>query len=152
MYNNLVVAVSLLICCLLTGCVGSTVVREGKQGLSFQELNITCLNIATLSDTLVIKDQESYNKLRKKIMFFLDDCSSPEFPEIDFEKYILLGLKTNTLGCTRPKYEKKVYVLKDSLVVCEINPTSEGDCKKQWSNFHWIKINQTNHQIECIIN
>jgi hypothetical protein len=91
--------------------------------LEFREVEMKCRYVR--DDTYVIKNQ---TQLKLEVDKRNDGvCSSYDFPNIDFDTYVLLGYDLHVGGCDIPTYAPKVYNLEDKTVV-ELSIDVKGKC------------------------
>ena len=94
----------------------------------FEEIEMSCIN--NIEREWVVRSNQ---ELWKEKSFYSDYCRNYRFPEIDFEKYILLGYHTSVGGCGMPIVKHEVFIQRRKLIFrrmitrdgpCEINITT----------------------------
>lgn len=83
----------------------------------------------------MIRSNEEYNASLHP------NCSSSPLPEIDFSKKVLLGFLLEAKGCSRPKYDFKVF-RSDQNTVFNIEIEEQGMCKALFLKMIWITIDR----------
>jgi hypothetical protein len=108
------------------------------QDISFEEVNIECLNLNSLNKETIITTNEGYEELLKNKSPF-PNCNSDSHPQIDFSKNILVGFIISSGGCSPPKQTSRVYK-SENKVVFEVNTSQNGACRMAFQKIVWITI------------
>lgn len=89
----------------------------------FEEIEIDCFK--NIEREWIIRSEQ---ELMKEKSLFSEDCRNYQFPEINFEKYTLLGYFVITGGCRFPDVEHHVFIQNRKLIFQRV-VTQNGCCK-----------------------
>jgi hypothetical protein len=71
------------------------------------------------------------------------ECNDYTIPEIDFDKYTLIGISTSVDGCSVPTIDRSVFKCKDKkLYIVSLSITKTGLCKMLHKIQIWFLIDQ----------
>ena len=110
--------------------------------IPFEEIEINCF-IARENEWVIHSEQE----LMKAKNFFSENCRSYQFPEIDFEKYSLLGYYVIVGGCRIPDAEHHVFIENRKLVFQRVI-TQNGCCKPGFNVENYILVPKMNNEYD----
>lgn len=96
----------------------------------FEEIETNCLDqprpVKYHGDyEWIIRTEEEYAKSQIR---YTDYCRRYKFPEIDFQKYTLLGYHTSVGGCAMPTVKHKVFIQNRKLIFHR-KITQDGSCE-----------------------
>ena len=132
--NRLMTKMSLIILFLF-------IVLNGQgQDITYDKVDIGCLNLTTFKKETVIRSNEEYNAILDNISPH-PSCGSYAPPVIDFTKKVLLGFLINAGGCSPPKYETKVFRSGQNTVF-SVEVIKQGMCKALFQKMTWITIDR----------
>lgn len=91
---------------------------------------------------IIITDNETYQTFGDSIRIHPAnvDCDTAKLPYIDFNKYSLLGKRTNGGGCSA-KYDRKILKdIENKKIIYQISVVYEGNCKMLLGSMNWAYI------------
>jgi hypothetical protein len=115
--------------------VGQT--ENGDENQLVKRFELKCFYPMLSGDQFVIRNNKDYHK------YFTSntktDCYNADLPEIDFDKYTLIGISVSTGGCQPPDCEYNYYK-ENSNSFMEITVVQIGLCKPLWNKYFWFLI------------
>ena len=92
------------------------------------------------SNTYIIQDSIEYSNLQKEIVDNIQEGSICDFPEIDFDKYTILGHYSEGVGCTI-NFNRSVIADSTALSVkYNISKVECGDCEIIGYSYNFILV------------
>jgi len=91
---------------------------------------------------VIIKDEQSYQNFGDsvRIEIYNLDCSTATLPNIDFNKYFLIGKPTDGGGCSAT-YDRQIIVNEeDKNLIYKIDVDYSGFCAMLITNMNWVLI------------
>lgn len=114
-----------------------------------QEITIKCTQ--SRDGNYVIRTEAEYHSMLQ-IRSMHPDCGSYSLPEIDFDRYTLIGSKHGMAGCEKPKLIYNLIKRDEYLYEMKIIMTQNGNCKLGFSSQFWCLIPKINQQAKIEFN
>lgn len=111
-------------------------INQSEDVIPCEEIKLLCTQ--SKEGEYVIKNDSEYQNLLK-IRSSHPDCKSYKLPEIDFNKYTLIGFVSSLGGCDTPEYFYNV-TKDDNMYSFNISINQKGLCKSHHSIEIWCLI------------
>lgn len=125
---------------------------NNNENLLIEEIEIICISPIISEKYFVIKNKNDYYAIFRRYSDH-PNCIGYNLPQIDFDRYTLIGINKGVIGCDAPVYKYNFYK-ENNIYFMEINITQIGFCKVNLVIFKAYLISKLleNEDIKIIIN
>lgn len=109
--------------------------------IPFSEVRMGCLDTFKLDATNIYTNEDEYHNLYTYMAPF-EDCNHYVLPEVDFDRYRLIGIKVESGGCAMPAVKLQLEK-EDGVCVFKVLVGDGGNCKALFLNSIWALVEKT---------
>lgn len=112
--------------------------NETVTKVDFKEVDLQCIAAESMNQTFVIHSAEDFERFKKDHKITSRECN---LPDVDFEKYTLVGSMISASGCNAPKVSKQVSMDegKNTLLLA-VDVKQQGYCKMLHVTPVWVLV------------